>query len=36
MKERSKDWERLLSKYDTKGEYRKKYEALAAGATATP
>jgi hypothetical protein len=28
IQERSKDWERLLSKYDPKGEYRKKYETL--------
>jgi hypothetical protein len=25
-----------LSKYDPKGEYKKKYEALAAGGTAAP
>ena len=34
MKERSKDWERLLGKFDPKGEYRKKYEAWATGGTA--
>jgi hypothetical protein len=33
---RSKDWERLLGKFDPKGEYRKKYEAWAAGGTAAP
>jgi hypothetical protein len=32
MTERSKDWERLLDKYDPRGEYRKRYEALAAAA----
>jgi hypothetical protein len=34
MKERSKDWERLLNKFDPKGEYRQKYEAFAEGAAA--
>jgi hypothetical protein len=36
IKERSKDWERLASKYDPKGEYKKKYEALAQAAAAKP
>jgi hypothetical protein len=36
MKERTKDWERLLSKFDAKGEFRKKYESWAAGGTAAP
>jgi hypothetical protein len=34
MKERSKDWERLLNKYDPKGEYKKRYESLIQGAAA--
>ncbi|KAJ4443989.1 hypothetical protein ANN_05778, partial [Periplaneta americana] len=28
MKERTKDWERLVAKYDPSGEYKKRYEAL--------
>ena len=36
MKERAKDFERLLSKFDPKGEYRKQYEARAAGGIAAP
>jgi hypothetical protein len=36
MKERSRDWARLLSKFDPEGKYRKKYEAWAAGGTAAP
>ncbi|XP_069685717.1 ejaculatory bulb-specific protein 3-like [Periplaneta americana] len=28
MKERTKDWERLVAKYDPAGEYKKRYEAL--------
>jgi hypothetical protein len=27
MKERNKEWERLLNKYDPKGEYKKRYDA---------
>jgi hypothetical protein len=34
MKERSKDWARLLNKYDPKGEYKKRYESLLQGAAA--
>jgi hypothetical protein len=34
MKERSKDWERLLNKYDPKGEYKKRYGSLIQGAAA--
>lgn len=36
MKERTKDWERLLNKYDPKGEYKKKYASLAQGAITKP
>jgi hypothetical protein len=34
MKERGKDWERLLTKFDPKGEYKKRYESLLQGAAA--
>jgi hypothetical protein len=34
MNERGKDWERLLSKYDPKGEYKKRYESLLQGSPA--
>ena len=34
IQERSKDWERLLAKFDPKGEYRKRYEAWTAAGTA--
>lgn len=30
MEKKPKDWERLLNKYDPKGEYRKKYEEYEA------
>lgn len=29
IKERSKDWDRLVNKFDPKGEYKKRYESLA-------
>jgi len=34
--ERSKDWERLMNKYDPKGEYKERYASLAQGKPPRP